>query len=74
VEEHVVRGSQVNKNIGGLKSSMIFLNDSVDAGLCRSSFLQRLWGKEKRHLQHKGLSRVDEAGERHVLGFVENPQ
>jgi hypothetical protein len=42
LEEDVVQGFPVNKNLEKLKSSKIILNDSVGAGMCRSSFLQRL--------------------------------
>ena len=42
LEEDVVQGYPVNKNLEKLKSSKIILSDSVGAGMCRSSFLQRL--------------------------------
>jgi hypothetical protein len=42
LEEDVVQGYPVNKNLEKLKSSKIILNDSVGAGMSRSSFLQRL--------------------------------
>jgi 3-oxoacyl-[acyl-carrier-protein] synthase III len=42
LEEDIVQGYPVNKNLEMLKSSKIILNDSVGAGMCRSSFLQRL--------------------------------
>jgi hypothetical protein len=40
--EDVIQGYPVNKNLEKLKSSKIILSDSVGAGMCRSSFLQRL--------------------------------
>jgi 3-oxoacyl-[acyl-carrier-protein] synthase III len=42
LEEASVQGYPVNRNIEKLKSSKIILSDSVGAGMCRSSFLQRL--------------------------------
>jgi len=42
LEEDVIQGYPVNKNLEKLKSSKIILSDSVGAGMCRSSFLQRL--------------------------------
>jgi hypothetical protein len=42
LEEDMVQGYPVNKNLEKLKSSKIILSDSVGAGMCRSSFLQRL--------------------------------
>jgi 3-oxoacyl-[acyl-carrier-protein] synthase III len=42
LEEDVVQGYPVNKNLEKLKSSKIILSDSVGAGMSRSSFLQRL--------------------------------
>ena len=42
LEEDVVQGWPVNRNLAKLKSSKIILNDSVGAGMSRSSFLQRL--------------------------------
>jgi 3-oxoacyl-[acyl-carrier-protein] synthase III len=42
LEEDVVQGYPVNRNLEKLKSSKIILSDSVGAGMCRSSFLQRL--------------------------------
>lgn len=42
LEEDVLQGYPVNKNLEKLKSSKIILSDSVGAGMCRSSFLQRL--------------------------------
>ncbi len=42
LEEDVVQGFPVNKNLEKLKSAKIILSDSVGAGMCRSSFLQRL--------------------------------
>lgn len=42
LEEDVVQGYPVNKNLEKLKSSKVILSDSVGAGMCRSSFLQRL--------------------------------
>jgi hypothetical protein len=45
LEEDVVQGFPVNKNLEKLKSAKVILSDSVGAGMCRSSFLQRLEGK-----------------------------
>ena len=42
LEEDIVQGYPVNRNLEKLKSSKIILNDSVGAGMSRSSFLQRL--------------------------------
>ena len=42
LEEDTVQGYLVNRNLENLKSSKIILSDSVGAGMCRSSFLQRL--------------------------------
>jgi hypothetical protein len=42
LEEDVIQGYPVNKNLEKLKSSKVILSDSVGAGMCRSSFLQRL--------------------------------
>jgi 3-oxoacyl-[acyl-carrier-protein] synthase III len=42
LEEDVVQGFPVNKNLEKLKSAKLILSDSVGAGMCRSSFLQRL--------------------------------
>ena len=42
LEEDEIQGYPVNRNLDKLKSSKIILNDSVGAGMCRSSFLQRL--------------------------------
>jgi 3-oxoacyl-[acyl-carrier-protein] synthase III len=42
LEEDIVQGYPVNKNLEKLKSSKVILNDSVGAGMSRSSFLQRL--------------------------------
>jgi hypothetical protein len=42
LEEDTVQGCPVNRNLEKLKSSKIILSDSVGAGMCRSSFLQRL--------------------------------
>jgi len=42
LQEDVVQGYPVNRNLEKLKSSKIILSDSVGAGMCRSSFLQRL--------------------------------
>jgi hypothetical protein len=42
LEEDMVQGYPVNRNLEKLKSSKIILSDSVGAGMCRSSFLQRL--------------------------------
>ena len=42
LEEDTVQGYPVNSNLEKLKSSKIILSDSVGAGMCRSSFLQRL--------------------------------
>jgi hypothetical protein len=42
LEQDVVQGYPVNRNIVKLKSSKTILSDSVGAGMCRSSFLQRL--------------------------------
>jgi 3-oxoacyl-[acyl-carrier-protein] synthase III len=42
LEADVLQGYPVNKNLEKLKSSKIILSDSVGAGMCRSSFLQRL--------------------------------
>ncbi len=42
LEEDIVQGYPVNKNLEKLKSSKIILSDSVGAGMTRSSFLQRL--------------------------------
>ena len=42
LEEDIVQGFPVNRNLEKLKSSKIILSDSVGAGMSRSSFLQRL--------------------------------
>jgi 3-oxoacyl-[acyl-carrier-protein] synthase III len=42
LEEDMIQGYPVNRNLQNLKSSKIILNDSVGAGMSRSSFLQRL--------------------------------
>jgi len=42
LDEDIVQGYPVNRNLEKLKSSKIILSDSVGAGMCRSSFLQRL--------------------------------
>jgi 3-oxoacyl-[acyl-carrier-protein] synthase III len=42
LEEDIVQGYPVNRNLEKLKSSKIILSDSVGAGMSRSSFLQRL--------------------------------
>ena len=42
LEEDEVQGYPVNRNLEKLKSSKVILSDSVGAGMCRSSFLQRL--------------------------------
>ena len=42
LEEDMVQGYPVNRNLEKLKTSKLILSDSVGAGMCRSSFLQRL--------------------------------
>ena len=42
LEEDVIQGFPVNRNLETLKSAKVILSDSVGAGMCRSSFLQRL--------------------------------
>jgi hypothetical protein len=42
LEADTIQGYPVNRNLERLKSSELILSDSVGAGMCRSSFLQRL--------------------------------
>jgi 3-oxoacyl-[acyl-carrier-protein] synthase III len=42
LEQDVIQGYPVNRNLEKLKSAKIILSDSVGAGMSRSSFLQRL--------------------------------
>lgn len=42
LEPDVIQGYPVNRNLAKLKSAGIILNDSVGAGMTRSSFLQRI--------------------------------
>jgi hypothetical protein len=40
LEPDTINGFPINRNINNLKSAKIILNDSVGAGMTRSSFLQ----------------------------------
>jgi 3-oxoacyl-[acyl-carrier-protein] synthase III len=42
LEPDTIQGFRINANVKGLKDARIILNDSVGAGMTRSSFLQRL--------------------------------
>jgi hypothetical protein len=42
LQPDTIQGFRINENVQRLKKAKIILNDSVGAGMTRSSFLQRL--------------------------------
>jgi hypothetical protein len=42
LQPDTIQGFRINENVQRLKEAKIILNDSVGAGMTRSSFLQRL--------------------------------